>query len=102
MPVGKFEVNPRIFCTPSVHTLFSRPDTSGLAKRYPQMNDLPENEKQIALSVIREMTKSRRSMQDIQDAADEVLRVYRKVTAPKTPNRVWRLCQRLLLPFGNN
>ncbi|PTQ69906.1 hypothetical protein [Pseudomonas sp. GV071] len=65
------------------------------------MNDLPENEKQIALAVIREMTKSRRSMQDIQDAADEVLRVYRKVTAPKGPNRVLAAFRRIVLPFGS-
>jgi hypothetical protein len=65
------------------------------------MNDLPENEKQIALVVIREMTQSRRSMQDIQDAADEVLRVYRKVTGPKAPNRFFRAVRRFVLPFGN-
>jgi hypothetical protein len=47
------------------------------------------------------MTKSRRSMQDIQDAADEVLRVYRKVTAPKGPNRVLAAFRRIVLPFGS-
>ncbi|MGY4532475.1 hypothetical protein ACVW0Y_001599 [Pseudomonas sp. TE3786] len=65
------------------------------------MNDLPENEKQVALAVIREMTKSKRSLQDTQRAADEVLKVYRKVTAPKAPNRVARVFRRLLLPFGS-
>lgn len=65
------------------------------------MKELPENEKQIALSVIREMTASRRSMQDIQDAADEVLTVFRKVTAPKTPNGLLAGVRRFFLPFGS-
>lgn len=64
------------------------------------MNDLPENEKQVALAVIREMAKSRRSLQDTQHAADEVLRVFRKVTAPKGGNRVWAAFRRIVLPFG--
>ncbi|GLK89502.1 hypothetical protein [Pseudomonas turukhanskensis] len=65
------------------------------------MNDLPENEKQVALAVIREMAKAKRSLQDTQRAADEVLKVYRKVTAPKGPNRVLAVFRRIVLPFGS-
>jgi hypothetical protein len=65
------------------------------------VNDLPENEKQVALAVIREMAKSKRSLQDTQRAADEVLRVYRKVTAPKGGNRVLAVVRRIVLPFGS-
>ncbi|MEN0106377.1 MAG: hypothetical protein AAGC84_08115 [Pseudomonas sp.] len=65
------------------------------------MNDLPDNEQQIALAVIREMAKSQRSLQDTQHAAEAVLKVYRKVTAPPTPNRMARVLRRLLLPFGS-
>jgi len=45
------------------------------------MGELTNTEKQLALLVIREMEKNQRSIQDLENGAQEVLDVFRKVTA---------------------
>lgn len=64
------------------------------------MGQLTDTEKQLALLVIREMEKNQRSIQDLQKGAQEVLNVFRKVTAPERPNRMNQLLQRMLFPFS--
>lgn len=65
-----------------------------------RMGELTDTEKQLALLVIREMEKNQRSIQDLQKGAQDVLDVFRKVTAPERPNRMNQLLQRMLFPFG--
>ncbi|MGY4533546.1 hypothetical protein ACVW0Y_002678 [Pseudomonas sp. TE3786] len=60
------------------------------------MGDLSDTEKKLALLVIREMDKNRRSLKDLERGADAVLEVFRKVTATPRPS-LWR---RIVLPFG--
>lgn len=64
------------------------------------MGELTDTEKQLALLVIREMEKNQRSIQDLQKGAQEVLDVFRKVTAPERPSRMKRLLHRMLFPFS--
>ncbi|GLK88335.1 hypothetical protein GCM10017655_13970 [Pseudomonas turukhanskensis] len=73
-------------------------DAAGLAMVFEdrKMGELTETEKKLAVLVIREMDKNRRSIKDLERGADAVLKVFRKVTSP--PKR--SLLKRLLLPFG--
>lgn len=60
------------------------------------MGELTDSEKKLAVLVIREMDKNRRSIKDLERGADAVLRVFRAVTAP--PKR--SLWIRMLFPFS--
>ncbi|PTQ70392.1 hypothetical protein [Pseudomonas sp. GV071] len=60
------------------------------------MPELTDTEKKLAVLVIREMDKNRRSLKDLEKGADAVLKVFRQVTAPPKPP-LWK---RLLFPFG--
>lgn len=60
------------------------------------MGELSDTEKKLALLVIREMDKNRRSIKDLERGADAVLEVFRKVTAPPRPS-LWR---RIAFPFS--
>ena len=65
------------------------------------MKELSEIEKQIAVLVIREMEKNQRSLGELQEGADAVLKTFREVTAPPRPFSVRRLMLRVLLPFSS-
>lgn len=64
------------------------------------MKELSEIEKQIAVLVIREMEKNRRSLRELQEGTDAVLKTFREVTASPRPFSIWRLVLQVLLPFG--
>jgi len=53
------------------------------------MRELNDTERKLAVLVIREMNKNKRSMKDLEKGADEVLKVFRKVTAAPKPS-VWK------------
>jgi len=50
------------------------------------MRELNDTERKLAVLVIREMDKNKRSLKDLEKGADEVLKVFRKVTAAPKPS----------------